>query len=335
VVVTHDWVVMRRRDIGIALIVVIIWGVNFVAIDEGLTRLPPLLFVAARFTLTAFPAVFFVPRPGVGWRTVVAVGMFMCVGQFGLLFVGMSEGMPAGLSSVVMQSQALFTVTIAAVLLGERPRPRQLLGLAIAAGGLALIGVERGRDVPVRALLLLLAGAACWGAANVVIRAVRPARPFSLLVYSALVAPIPLMTLSLLIEGPHRDWTAAHRIDGTVVWSLGYVVVLATVGGFGAWYWLLSRYESSLIAPFGLLVPVSGLSSAWAILGERPTLVQLAGSLVAVAGVALVVVTRTQSRSRAGAVGRRPLPAGSRRVGVADGAEQRPQLASGEHGPPR
>jgi O-acetylserine/cysteine efflux transporter len=234
-----------------------------------------------------------------------------------------------------MQSQALFTVTIAAVLLGERPRPRQLLGLAIAAGGLALIGVERGRDVPVRALLLLLAGAACWGAANVVIRAVRPARPFSLLVYSALVAPIPLMTLSLLIEGPHRDWTAAHRIDGTVVWSLGYVVVLATVGGFGAWYWLLSRYESSLIAPFGLLVPVSGLSSAWAILGERPTLVQLAGSLVAIAGVALVVVTRTQSRSRAGAVGRRPLPAASRRVGVADGAEQRPQLASGEHGPPR
>jgi O-acetylserine/cysteine efflux transporter len=90
---------MRGRDVVIAVAVVIIWGVNFVAIDVGLGDLPPLFFVALRFLLTAIPAVFLVPRPGVGWRAVLALGLLMCVGQFGLLFVAMSSGMPAGLAA--------------------------------------------------------------------------------------------------------------------------------------------------------------------------------------------------------------------------------------------
>jgi len=254
------------------------------------------LFVALRFLFTAVPAIFVVPRPQVGWRTVVALGMFMCVGQFGLLFVGMSEGMPAGLASVVMQAQALFTVVIAGAALGERPGRCQVAGLFVAAAGLALIGVERGRGVPAGALMLLLAGAACWGAANVITRAARPARPLSLLVYSSAVAPVPLVGLSLLVEGPHRDAAALHRFDGTVMWSLAFVVVLATLAGFGAWYWLLARYESSTVAPFSLLVPTTGLASAWLILGQRLTLLQVVGSLVAVGGVAVVVTSQARGR---------------------------------------
>jgi len=287
---------VRRRDVLVAIGIVVVWGVNFVAIDEGLTRLPPLLFVALRFAFTAVPAIFIVPRPQVGWRTVTALGMFMCVGQFGLLFVGMGEGMPAGLASVIMQAQAIFTVILASALLGERPGARQVLGLAVAVSGLALIGAERGHGVPARALLLLLAGAACWGAANVVTRAARPARPLSLLVYSSAVAPIPLLGLSLLLEGAHRDLTALRHVDATVMWSLTYVVVLATFAGFGAWYWLLARYESSAVAPFSLLVPASGLVSAWLILSQRLTVLQALGSLVAVGGVGLVVTANRHQR---------------------------------------
>lgn len=289
---------MSRRDVVVAVGIVVVWGVNFVAIDEGLTRLPPLLFVALRFALTAVPAVFIVPRPQVGWRVVVALGLFMCVGQFGLLFVGMGEGMPAGLASVIMQAQAIFTLVIAAVTLGERPRRRQVAGLVVAAAGLALIGLERGRGVPGQALMLLLAGAACWGAANVVTRAARPARPLSLLVYSSAVAPLPLLGLSLFVEGGGRDLTALHRIDATVVWSLAYVVLLATFAGFGAWYWLLARYELSTVAPFSLLVPATGLASAWLMLEQRVTVLQVLGSAVAVGGVALVV-TRPGAPARA------------------------------------
>jgi len=59
--------------------------VNFVVIEIGLESFPPLLFAALRFGLVALPAVFFVPRPDVRWTVVVAVGLFICVGQFGLL----------------------------------------------------------------------------------------------------------------------------------------------------------------------------------------------------------------------------------------------------------
>jgi O-acetylserine/cysteine efflux transporter len=295
--VVGDDAVVRPRDVALAVSVVGVWGANFVAIDAGLAELPPLLFVALRFLLTAVPAVFFVPRPEVGWRTVVALGLLMCVGQFGLLFVGMAQGMPAGLSSVVMQSQAVFTVLIATAVLRERLRPLQLGGLLAASAGVALIGVSRGASVPLTALLLLLAGSACWGAANVVTRAARPTRPFSLLVHSSLVAPVPLLCLSLLIEGPDAA-QALTSMGPTAVWSTVYIVVLATFFGFGAWYWLLGRYDSSVVAPFSLLVPVTGLSSAWLVLGERPTAVQWAGSAVAMAGVALVVRSAGAPRPR-------------------------------------
>lgn len=282
---------MRSRDVALAVLVALIWGVNFVAIDIGLDRLPPLLFVALRFLLTAFPAVLFVPRPGVGVRAVVALGLLMCVGQFGLLFVAMSLGMPAGLASVVIQGQALFTAVFAAVLLREPPGRLQLAGLAVAVGGLGLIGVERGSGVPFLALLLVVGGAACWGGANIVTRAAHPPRPFSLLVYSSLVAPLPLGALSLLIDGPDADAAAVrHLLDGRVLLSTAYIVVLGTFVGFGVWYWLLGRYPSPSVAPFSLLVPVSGLSSAWLVLGEVPTAAQVAGSLVAIGGVGLVVL---------------------------------------------
>jgi O-acetylserine/cysteine efflux transporter len=306
---------MRTRDVVAALVVMTIWGVNFTAIGEGLKGLPPLLFVAFRFALTAFPAVLVVRRPDVGWRTVVALGLLMCVGQFGLLFLGMSEGMPAGLSSVVMQSQVVFTAVIAAVALGERASPRQVVGMAIAVGGLAMIGLHRGIGVPIVALVCLLGGAACWGAANVVTRAARPERPLSLLVYSSAVAPVPLIAWSLATEGVHRDAAALGSLDATVVGSLLYVVVLGTFVGFGTWYRLLGRYVSSSVAPFTLLVPVTGLTSAWIALGERPTALQLWGSLVAIVGVGVVVTRRPRTAESAQyPAGSADLPAGATRA---------------------
>src|SRR5256885_3911165 len=112
----------------LALSVAALWGVNFVAIDYGLESFPPLLFACLRFTLVAFPAVLFLPRPPIGWRLVVAVGFFLSTCQFGLLFLSIHVGMPAGLASLVIQLNAVFTVVLAVAVLGERPGRRQLAG---------------------------------------------------------------------------------------------------------------------------------------------------------------------------------------------------------------
>ena len=96
---------MSRSHTALAIVVAVIWGVNFVVIDIGLRSLPPLLFAALRFAFVAVPAVFLVGRPQVRIRWVIASGVFLGVGQFGFLFVGMDRGMPAGLASLVLQAQ--------------------------------------------------------------------------------------------------------------------------------------------------------------------------------------------------------------------------------------
>ena len=137
------WVV-NRRDSSLAALVATIWGFNFVVIDWGMNggsaEMPPLLFAAIRFSVVVFPAVLLVPRPDAPWRVVLGVGVFMSLGQFGLLYVSMAAGMPPGLAALVLQAQVIFTVLIAAAVLRERPTPAQVAGIGVGAVGLLVVG---------------------------------------------------------------------------------------------------------------------------------------------------------------------------------------------------
>ncbi|HWK28111.1 MAG TPA: EamA family transporter [Solirubrobacter sp.] len=287
---------MPRRHVALALIVAVIWGVNFVVIHVGLEHFPPLLFAALRFALVAL-ALPFVPRPGVPVRYVVAVGVFLSAGQFGLLFLGIHRGMPAGLASLVLQLQAAFTVGLAVLLLRERPRPAQLLGGALALAGIGIIAAGRASTVPLGALALTVGAAFSWGLGNVATRRARSPHPVGLLVWSSLVPPLPLGALSLLTERG-----SPVSLDAAGVAALLYVVVLSTLVGFGAWSWLLSRHPASTVAPFTLLVPVAGIAAAWVALDEVPTAAELTGAAVVLAGLALTVgLTAPRRRRKVGA----------------------------------
>src|SRR5881409_2687009 len=228
---------MPRRHVVLALVVAVCWAVNFVVIDIGLESFPPLLFAALRFGLTALPAIFFVPRPDVRCRAVVAVGLFIGVGQFGVLFVAMNTGLPAGLASVIAPLQPVFTIPLAVVALGERPSLRQVAGVSLAVAGIGAIAAGRAHGIPLQAVALGVASAASWGAGNVVTRAAGAKRPFSLLVWSSLVAPVPLLGLSLIFEGTGRWERAASSVDASGVMALAYVVIVSTFFGYGVWYW--------------------------------------------------------------------------------------------------
>ena len=292
---------MKRRDVALGVLVAILWGLNFVAIDAGLDQLPPLFFVSLRYLLAVLPLVLFVPRPDVPWQTVVTIGIFGCVLQFGLLFVSIDRGLPAGLSSVVLQCQVPFTVALAVPFLGERVSRRQALGIALALGGIACIGVMRSAAVPLSALLLCLGAAAAWGVSNVVTRASGSTRPLSLLVYSSAVAVPPLLVGSLLLEGPSEGWRALRDLSPVSFVALAYVVAMATWVGFGLWLVLLGRYPSSVVSPFALLAPPVGLIAAWLLRGEQPSSGELLGCLLALVGLVLVAAPRGQRlRSRLG-----------------------------------
>jgi O-acetylserine/cysteine efflux transporter len=280
---------MPTRHVLLACAVAVVWGVNFVVIDAGLESFPPLLFAALRFTLVALPAVLFVRRPGVGVAWVLAVGVFLSAGQFGLLFVGMDQGMPAGLASLVLQLQAVFTVLLAVSLLHERVAPGQIAGAAVAFAGIGVIAGGRADGVPLLAFALTVGAAASWGMGNVCTRRAQARDAASLLVWSSLVPPIPLALLSLQFEGADAMGDALATLDPGGVAALLYVVVLSTAFGFGTWTWLLRRHPASRVAPFTLLVPVVGILSAWVALEETPNAAEMSGAGIVLIGLALTM----------------------------------------------
>lgn len=282
---------MTRRDSLLAVLVAVLWGCNFVAIHVGLEDVPPFLFLAIRFVLVAFPLVLVVPRPRASWRAVVAVGVFMSLGQFGLLYLALATGMPAGLASLVLQAQVVLTIVIAAATLGERATRRQVLGAAIGTAGLVTVAVGFGSGASLVPLVVTVAAALSWAVGNVVARAAKVESGLSLVVWSALVVPLPCLALSLVVDGPDAIGTALAGFGWTALASTLYTVVGASLVGYTIFNGLVARHPASSVVPYILLVPPVGMLSAWLALGEVPNAVEAAGAVVMLVGVTVAVTT--------------------------------------------
>ncbi|WP_327684049.1 EamA family transporter [Streptomyces sp. NBC_00467] len=302
---------MRPVHMALAVTVAAVWGVNFVVIELGLGHFPPLLFSALRFLVAALPVVFFVGRPKVAWKWLIGVGLALGVAKFGLLFIGMDRGMPAGLSSLVLQVQAVFTAVFAAVVLAERPGRARVLGMAVALGGIALAAADEGTSGPLLGFVLVVAAAACWGVSNVLTRKASPPDALNFMVWVSVVPVLPLLALSLLFEGPSADLHALRSLDWSGAGTIVYVAWGATVFGFGAWGFLLRRYPASAVAPFSLLVPVFGMTSAALLLDESVSPLRWGAAVLLVGGVALTSLSRAaapDASAPAPAVPAGPLP---------------------------
>ncbi|MBC6457681.1 EamA family transporter [Actinomadura sp. HBU206391] len=283
---------MTPRHISLAVFIAAVWGFNFVVIQVGLDSFPPLLFAALRFMAAAFPAVLVVRRPDLPWRWFALIGLPLGVGQFGLLFVAMHLGMPAGLSSLVLQTQALFTVLFAGVLLGERLHPMQASGMIVAFGGVALIGADLEQSSPPAAFALCVAGAAMWGLANIGMRRMNQSHDpkpdaFAFMVWMSLVPPLPLLALSLVFEGPRAGLEALSGLSLMGLGALAYIAYMSTLVGFGLWGRLMRRYDAGVVAMYSLLVPPFGLASAALLLDERFSAPRLLAAVLILGGVAV------------------------------------------------
>lgn len=289
---------MTRRDSLLAVLVAVIWGVNFVAIHVGLADVPPFLFLAVRFLLVAFPLVFFVPRPQAPVQAVIGVGLFMSLGQFGFLYLAMAIGMPAGLAALVLQAQVIFTILVAWAVLGERATARQLVGSAIGTLGLAIVGWGFAADAPLVPLLVTVAAALSWAIGNVIARAAKVPSGLSLVVWSALVVPVPCLALSWVVDGPDAMADAITGFGWQAWAGTAYTVVLASLVGYTLFNGLMARHRAASVVPYILLVPPVGLAAAWLALGEVPSPVELAGGAVMMAGVAVATIRRRRPAER-------------------------------------
>lgn len=280
---------MNSRHVGLAVLVALIWGVNFVLIRVGLASFPPLFMGALRFAIAAVP-VLALKRPDISWRKLAAISMTLFVGQFALLFPGMALGMPPGLASVTLQVQAFFTIIIAAALLGEVPRRAQIAGAALACIGLVVIALTAGTsEVSAAGFALTVGAAASWAAGNVLLRRAGKVDAVAMVSWLSLLAAPPLLLLSLLLEGADRDAAALAQLGWHGVGAILYIAVLSTTIGFALWGHLLKLYPAGTVAPFSLLVPTFGTLAAFLVFGEHFGALRLAGMGLILAGLALVV----------------------------------------------
>jgi O-acetylserine/cysteine efflux transporter len=283
----------------LALAVVAVWGTNFVVIKLALGHMPPLLFATLRFAVVVLPAVFFVPRPAVGWRNLAAYGLLIGVGQFGLLFVAMNGHISPGLASLVIQVQVFFTIGLAMLLAGESLQRVQWVALALGAAGLGVIVTHTDGNTTPLGLGLILLAALSWAGGNLVSRAAGRINMVAYVVWSSLFAVPPLALLSLWIEG----WPALQAGVLQADMSAWAAVVWQAVGnslfGYAAWGWLLARYSAATITPMALLVPLFGMGGSALWLGEPLPLWKLMAAGLVLSGLGLNLLWPWWMRRRA------------------------------------
>lgn len=282
---------LSRADLACAVGVVLIWGLNFVVMKVALAGLSPMLLGALRFMAATLPFLAFVARPALPWRILAAYGLAQGLGQFGFLFLGLQWGMTAGMASVVMQTQAFFTLLLAAPLLGERARPAQWWGIAIAMGGLLLIATSHGDGPGQMSLIgfvLTVSAAFMWALSNLIARwagRVASYQAFPFVVWSGIFPIVPFLGLALWTDGADAMVRQLQNLNVPVLLAVLYLGWLATLLAYSLWTRLLQRHPAGRVTPFSLLVPVVGVWAAWAFLGEQPRPVQGLGAVFVLLGL--------------------------------------------------
>ncbi len=288
---------MTARDILAALSVAIVWGLTFIAIKVGVGETTPLMLAALRFFFAAVPMVFFLPPPKAPAWAVTLYGLLIGVGQFGVLFVAIHEGFPVGLASLVIMAQVFFTILLAWLLMGERPRRAQVVGAFVAFVGIVVIGSERLAGASLGPFLMVILAAVFWGSGNVLAKTVGKVDMLAFTVWSSLAAPLPLFFLSSAVEGTGGLAALAHPGWKLVV-SVLVLSYAGTLFGYGLWARLLAQYSAATVAPFALIVPVVGMVAGSFLFGEILRPAELLGGVLVMAGLALNVVGDWMLRRR-------------------------------------
>ena len=288
---------MKMWDRLLAVFVVVLWGINFTVIKFGVNAMSPMLLVALRYIFAALPAIFFVKRPDISWKYIVAYGVTVGIGQFSCLFYAEHIGMPAGIASVVLQAQAFFTVLLAGAVFKEKIRVGQIAGLIVAAVGLffisGYIGSHGDAAIKISAFLLTIIAALFWGISNIIVRYAskeaeaqgKKLNMFSMVIWSSLVPPFPMLIAAVITDKPALIWYQLSHINASAVFSILYLSLFATLIGYGLWSILLAKYPTGKVAPLSLLVPVVGLITAQIVLKEKLTSVQWCGGFIIIIGL--------------------------------------------------
>jgi O-acetylserine/cysteine efflux transporter len=283
---------VSSRDLAILLVIMAIWGLNFPIAKVTLAEFPPLLLMSLRFILVAALLVPFVRIPREHLRGVFIFSVLFGSIHFPLMFIGMSR-VDAATASIAAQLQVPFSSLLAAFVFRDKLGWRRAGGMALAFAGVAVIGGEPRMADGLGGMLLIVAASAAFAVGNIHVKRMGEVDGFELNGWMALFAAPQLMTLSLLLE--EGQWDAVVSASWIGWAGIVFMAVMVTLIAYGLWYPLLRRYQVNQTIPWTLTVPVFGVASSVALLGDPLTPGLVMGGLLTLTGIAVIVIRRPRS----------------------------------------
>lgn len=270
-----------------AVAVVVCWALNMILVKHGLDEIPPMLMSALRFMLVAVLVVPFtrLSREQMPW--VLAVSVTFGLFHFGVLFLALSMA-EAGTASILVQLGAPIATVLASLIFHERLGPMRIAGIGLSVLGIAIIAAGPTIPAPLP-FTLLIVSATGWAVTNLIVKSAPSIRPLTMMGWSSMFAVPQLLVLSWLFEGDRWSQVAHAGVAG---WSsVVYSAVMSSIIAYGAWYWLLQRHSVNRVVPFSMLNPLLTVIFGIVLLGDVPAPVKIVGTLVMLAGVALILRT--------------------------------------------
>lgn len=289
---------MKSRDLLLGVLVTVIWGSNFSVIEVGLRDLDPLLLTALRFSFSAIPLVFFLRWPdGVHLTSVAGYGVIFGVGLWWVVNIALSRGLSPGLSSLLLQFSAFFTILLSSLFFQERINRFQGAGMTLSVAGLiAIIHLTHG-SASASGVALVLFAAVAWSVCNLIVKTSRPANMMAFVAWSSAFAAPALFALTYLSKGsaPFRQLT--QHVTGAAVFSVLFQAYITTVFGYMVWNTLMKKYPAATVAPLSLLVPISGVITSYLVFDEHLSASMWIAMFGVVCGIALFVCSQRLMRT--------------------------------------
>lgn len=281
---------MTAAMVATLVAVTVVWGVNFAVIKTGINLVPPIAFVALRFAAVGLCLLPWLRWPGRRMTDLVALSVVLGVVHFSLMFTGM-KALDVATASIAIQLQVPFAAILAAVFFGEKMRWRRITGMAIAFAGVVMIAGEPRLSGNLLSLLMVVAAACTWAAANIQIKRIgEDVDVLALNGWVSLLAAPQLMLLSWAVED--HQLAAIAAADWRLWAALAFQALLVTIFGYAVWYRMMRQFSVNQVMPFTLLVPVFGVLSGVTFFDESLTWVMIAGGLCTILGVAIIIIRR-------------------------------------------